>query len=649
MRTMIRLMTALLAISTMAAEPAIVPKTVEMTVNAGSFTFTANTTISGSRELGNEATYLANLINKPTGFLLKGLPEIKQHPADVQLEIDSSLAGLGPEAYTLSVTPRSIVLKGASPAGVFRGIQTIRLLLPPQIESRTKVAGIACDVPDVEIKDYPRFAWRGLMLDVSRHFFAKEEVKKLLDAMALQKMSTFHWHLVDDNGWRIEIKKYPKLTQEGAWRKEIGFGLDPKSSTTYGPDGRYGGFYTQDDIREVVAYAAALHITVIPEIEMPGHAGAVLSVYPEFSCEGKKLSTDMGAGVHASVYCAGNDDAFTFVQNVLTEVFALFPGKYVHIGGDEVPKGNWKKCPKCQERIKAEGLKGEHELQSYFIRRIEKFVNANGKTLIGWSEIREGGLAKNAALMDWIGGAVEGASDGHDVVMSPTSHCYLDYAQGKHGEPRSIGGFVPLKKVYDFEPIPAKLKPEFQKHILGAQGNLWTEYIASPGHMEYMAFPRGCAIAEDTWTPAKEKNYEDFRARLANIFAHFDVMGVNYRKLTEEPKPLAGWKSGETKETFAPQTWDISSQIKDAGKYEVAFQYTGGTCRLDIEWATLLVNGKEVARDTHAGQTGASTKNNVYKLKLDAPVAGAKYELQASIRSDGGTDSNGDITVQFVK
>jgi hexosaminidase len=634
-----------------AEPPAIIPLPAEMTVNSGTFLLTPKTTISATREVATEAQYLAGLLNPPTGLFLKALPAVKKQPAEIQLSLDPSLGGLGPEAYTLSVTPSLVVIKGASAAGAFYGVQTFRQLLPPQIESRTKVGGVSWEARNVEIKDWPRFGWRGLMLDVSRHFYGKDEIKKLLDAMAFQKMSTFHWHLVDDNGWRIEIKKYPKLTQVGAWRKDIGFGLDPKSSTTYGADGRYGGFYTQDDIREIVAYAKNLHITIIPEIEMPGHSGAALSAYPQYICDtsNTNMSTDMGAGVHSSVYCAGKDETFAFLQDVLSEVFALFPGKYVHIGGDEVPKGNWQKCPKCQERIKGEGLKDAHELQSYFIRRVEKIVAAGSKTLIGWSEIREGGLAQSAVLMDWIGGAVEGASAGHDVVMSPNSHCYFDYYQARHGEPHAIGGFVPLKRVYSFDPVPAKLAPEFQKHILGAQGNIWTEYIASPSHMQYMAFPRGAAMAEDTWTPAKLKNYDDFRSRLPHLLAHLEAMGVNYRKLTEEPKPVAEWKSGEMTVAFAPHTWDISTQIKDAGNYEVTFQYTGGGCRLDLEWVALLANGNEIARDTHPGVTGGSTKNNIYKFTLPAPATGTKYELKASARSDGGTDSNGEITVEYFK
>jgi hexosaminidase len=384
----------------------------------------------------------------------------------------------------------------------------------------------------VEIKDKPRFAWRGMLLDVSRHFFTKEEVEQILDALAMHKINVLHWHLVDDQGWRIEIKKYPRLTEVGAWRKAIGFGLDPKASTAYGPDGRYGGFYTQEDIREVVAYAAARHITIVPEIEMPGHSSAALAAYPQFSCNGGPFTTDVGGGVFPGVYCAGNDGTFDFLQNVLTEVFALFPSKYIHVGGDEVPTTSWEKCPKCQARKKAEGLTSDRQLESYFIQRMEKFINANGRSLIGWSEIREGGLAQNAALMDWIGGATEGASAGHDVVMTPEADCYLDHYQSRdHAkEPLAIGGFLPLRKIYGFDPIPAKLAPEFQSHILGAQGNLWAEYIPNLRHAEYMIFPRESALAEVAWSPKEARNFDDFLRRLEIDDRRLEQMGVNYRR-----------------------------------------------------------------------------------------------------------------------
>jgi hexosaminidase len=341
-----------------------------------------------------------------------------------------------------------------------------------------------------------------------------------------------HWHLVDDDGWRIQIKKYPLLTKVGAWRKEIGFGLDPKDSTTYGPDGRYGGFYTQNDIREVVHYAAVRHITIVPEIEMPGHSSAALAAYPQFSCEGGPYSTDRHKGAKNGVYCVGNDGTFVFLQNILKEVFALFPGQYIHVGGDEVPTSNWAECPKCQARKKAEHLTSDRQLESYLIQRMEKFINAHGRSLIGWSEIREGGLAKNAALMDWIGGATEGATAGHDVVMTPNNDCYLDHYQSRdHSkEPRAIGGFLPLRQIYGYEPIPANLAPEFQSHILGAQGNLWTEFIPNLSRAEYMIFPRECALAEVTWSPKQERNFDDFLRRLEIDERRLDQMGVNYRR-----------------------------------------------------------------------------------------------------------------------
>jgi hexosaminidase len=344
-------------------------------------------------------------------------------------------------------------------------------------------------------------------------------------------MNTFHWHLVDDQGWRIEIKKYPKLTEVGAWRKEIGFKLDPKASTAYGPDGRYGGFYTQDDIREVVAYAQARHITIVPEIEMPGHSSAALAAYPEYSCTGGPFNTDMSGGVFKGVYCAGNDKTFEFVQDVLTEVIQLFPGKFIHIGGDEVPKENWTNCVKCVKRMNDEGLKTGHELQSYFTRRVEKIISAQGRALIGWSEISEGGLAQNAAVMDWIGGAVEAASAGHDVVMSPHNNCYFDHYQSTNHstEPYAIGGYLPLNKVYAYEPMPAKLDAQYQSHILGAQGNVWTEYMPNFHHIEYMIFPRACALAEVTWSPKEARNWEDFMLRLEINCRRLDQLGVNYR------------------------------------------------------------------------------------------------------------------------
>ena len=516
--------------------PALIPLPQKLECQDGAFNLLPKTVILADRGSEDTGQYLADRLSRSTGYQLSLISSTQSRAAKgaVVLTTKDAKASLGPEGYELTVTPNSVVIRASGQAGMFYGVQSLLQLLPPEVFASKPVLGRVWKVPCVQIEDQPRFKWRGLLFDVARHFFTKAEVKQMLDVLALHKINMLHLHLTDDQGWRIEIKKYPRLTQIGAWRDEAGFDLDPKLSTPYGRDGRYGGYYTQADIRELVAYAAARHITIVPEIEMPGHSCAALSAYPELSCTGGPYTPNTKGGVFAGVYCAGKDETFEFVQNVLAEIGELFPGTYIHIGGDEVPKDNWKKCPHCQARIKQEGLKNEHELQSYFIRRLEKFINAQGCTLIGWSEIREGGLAQNAVVMDWIGGAIEAASAGHDVVMSPTKFCYLDYYQSTNHatEPRAGGGYLPLSTVYSFEPIPANLDPQYQSHILGAQGNLWTEYVPNLKHAQYMVFPRLCALAEVTWSPLASRNWAGFTHRLQTQFQRFDRLGVNCRKGT---------------------------------------------------------------------------------------------------------------------
>ncbi|MBP6697865.1 MAG: family 20 glycosylhydrolase, partial [Flavobacteriales bacterium] len=381
-------------------------------------------------------------------------------------------------------------------------------------------------LPCLRISDHPRFAWRGMHLDVVRHFFPVSFVKEYIDLLARYKMNTFHWHLTDDQGWRIEIKKYPKLTDVGAWRK--GSQVGPYSAQTFDTL-RYGGFYTQEEIRDVVAYATARHINVVPEIEMPGHALAALAAYPELSCTGGPFAVERGWGVFPDVFCP-KEETFTFLENVMSEVMALFPSPHIHVGGDECPKERWHACASCQALMQKEGLKDEHELQSYFIRRIEKFVNSKGRKIIGWDEILEGGLAPNAAVMSWRGteGGIAAAKAGHYAVMSPGSHCYFDHYQGDPAnEPLAIGGYTPLEKTYSYEPIPEGLNPEEAKYILGAQGNLWTEYITSEDHVEYMALPRMLALSEVLWSPASLRSEDDFLARLKYEFPKLERMEVN--------------------------------------------------------------------------------------------------------------------------
>jgi hexosaminidase len=528
-----------------AAVPGLVPVPAEMKETAGKpFQVGAKLKIGYGKDLAGAAEAAAFLADclKTSGGVACSIKEGKGgwFSGKSNVVFAKGPGTLGTEGYTLSVSDKGVTICADAPAGFFYGVQTLRQLLPAEATFDGKPeARPRFDIPAVEIKDLPAYRWRGLMLDSCRHFFAKEEVKKIIDTMATQKLNTFHWHLTDDQAWRIEIKKHPKLTEVGGFRPGIGFGLDPKSSTHYRADGKYGGFYTQEDIKDVVAFAATRHITVVPEIEMPGHAMAALVAYPELNCNPEamaKKSMPEGAGVFRDVYCAGKEDTFKFFEDVLGEVAELFPSKFVHVGGDECPKDNWKQCPACQQRIKDNGLKSEHELQSYVIRRVEKFLNSKNKNLIGWSEILEGGLAPNAAVMDWIGGGAEAAKQGHDVVMTPTSFCYFDYYQGKQGEPRAIGGFLPLKTVYSFDPVRG-IPAEGRRHILGGQANLWTEYIPSDAQAEYMIAPRISALAEVVWSPKANQDWNAFQVRLGDQFKRYDAAGFNCRKSKDgDPK-----------------------------------------------------------------------------------------------------------------
>lgn len=420
--------------------------------------------------------------------------------------------------YILKVLPNSIHIEGSA-RSVFYGLQTLRQIIFHNNEG---------NINTYFIKDAPRFQWRGMHLDVSRHFFNVEFVKKYIDILALHKMNVFHWHLTDDQGWRIEIKKYPKLASIASKRDETI--VDKNFDPFIGDATPYGGFYTQENIKEVVAYAAQRHITVVPEIEMPGHSVAALSAYPEYSCVGAPLKTLTKWGVSDDVFCS-KDSVFNFLFNVLDEVLMLFPSKYIHIGGDEVPKTRWKSCANCQATIKKYKLKDEHELQSYFITKVDSFLTSKGRNTIGWDEILEGGLAPNAAVMSWRGeeGGIEAARQKHKVVMSPGSHCYFDHYQGnKQTEPLAIGGYTTLQKVYSYEPIPKALSKENHRFILGAQANLWTEYIPDGKHALYMMLPRACALSEVLWSSTSQKNYGDFNRRLLSHFKLLKKRGYNY-------------------------------------------------------------------------------------------------------------------------
>ena len=519
-------------------ELSLIPNPTKIIKNEGCFSITPELKIylnSRDEQSQNVADYFVKKINTPTGFNFK---VEKVSASDLQknvilLSTNEKDKNLGDEGYTLTVDTNFVIISANKPAGLFYGVQTLRQLLPVEIESKKLVTGVQWVVPCVEIIDVPRFKWRGAHLDVCRHFFLNDFVKKYIDILAMYKMNVFHWHLTEDQGWRIEIKKYPKLTEIGAWRVDRNdIHWNEREAQQPGEKATYGGFYTKEDVKEIVDYAKSRFITVVPEIEMPGHAVAALAAYPEYSCFGGPFTVVTGGyWPIKDIYCAGKEGTFEFLENILDEVIPLFPGEFFHIGGDEAFKENWEKCPDCQRRIKEEGLKDEHELQSYFIKKIEKFLNSKGKRLIGWDEILEGGLAPNATVMSWRGfeGGIEAANAGHDVVMSPTTHCYFDYYQAKDGEPLAIGGYLPLEKVYSFEPIPPDIDPDKKHHILGAQANVWTEYIPTPEHAEYMLLPRLCALAEVVWSPEKYRDFDSFQMRMEKHYERLNKMGLNYR------------------------------------------------------------------------------------------------------------------------
>lgn len=501
--------------------------------NGPAFKITDKTVIvypEGNDKLRRTAEFLSEYLRFSTGKNLKVTTVDKSGNSIV---LKAAYRNDNSEAYTLSVDKKRVIINGASEAGTFYGVQTLRKAIPAQAD------GMDVVLPAVVVTDYPRFGYRGMHFDVARHMFSAEFIKKYIDILALHNINTFHWHLTDDQGWRIEIKKYPKLTEIGAYRKETLIGSLYTEPHKY--DGiRYGGFYTQDEIRDIVKYAQERFITIIPEIDLPGHMLAALSAYPDLGCTGGPYEVATKWGVFEDVLCVGNDKTFTFLEDVFTEVLDLFPSEYVHIGGDECPKTRWKVCPKCQARARQLGLKTDKEhtveqkLQSYCMQRMEKFLNDNGRIVIGWDEILEGGLAPNAVIMSWRGteGGITAAKQHHKAIMVPHYSAYLDYYQSEDTskEPLSIGGYLPVEKVYSYEPIPSELTDEEKRYIIGNQANLWTEYIASPEHAEYMLLPRLAALSEVQWNMPGNKDFGSFMNRLKGMLDIYRKSGYNYAK-----------------------------------------------------------------------------------------------------------------------
>lgn len=582
----------------------IVPKPVSLQVKSGSFTIDSRTSVQfdeKQKELKDAADFFVKAVARISAVELSA-NQTTGKTINLTLE---DLPAIGQEGYLLDVTPEKISLRANTKTGIVYGMQSLLQLLPAV---RTNAP---LEIPSLSITDYPRFKWRGMHLDVSRHFFGPEVIKEYIDWMASCKLNTFHWHLVDDQGWRIEIKKYPRLTDVGAWRvDQTQLIWSDRPLAKEGEKPTYGGYYTQEQIKDIVRYAAERNIIVVPEIEMPGHIASALAAYPELSCTQKPQFPLTGGNYTnmSSNYCVGNDDVFHFLEDVLTEVIDLFPSTYIHIGGDEVNKDAWKQCERCQARMKKENLKDENELQSYFITRIEKFINSKGRKMIGWDEILEGGLAPEATVMSWRGeaGGIEAAKMKHDVVMTPGTPCYFDHYQaGPKGEPLAIGGFNTLKTVYDYEPLPAELSANEAQYVLGAQANVWTEYITTPQYLEYMVLPRMLALAEVVWTPAANKDWTDFRARLQKQFRAFEQKGLNYcpGNYTVTIKPalvngkLAAELSTEILNGEVYYTLDGSDPTPNVAKYAGPVEISSSV-KLK---ASTIVNGKVVGYEP-AGQ-----------------------------------------------
>lgn len=649
-----RLCCVLLFLMTIGAKaaPSIIPLPALMENRPGTFTL-GPCQILADAPSQETARYLALELSKSTGFEFKvGLSTAPAaQPGAILITTAAAAADVGSEGYELTVATDSVVIRASAQAGAFYGAQSFLQLLPPQIYSARVVGGVPWTAPCAYVKDFPQFHWRGIMLDEARHFYGKACVKQVLDAMAMQKLNVFHWHLVDDQGWRLEINNYPRLTAVGAWRKGIDYGLAARSTTAYDAQGRYGGFYTQADAREIVAYAAERHITVVPEIEFPCHATAALASYPEFGCGNPAGDYNMDyPHIHYRVdlYSLA-PPSIKFFEDVLSQVIAIFPGEYIHCGGDEVMDcgdHQWNSWPPDVKNMKEHGLEPGGAIalvryQHWLSGTLADYLHSKGRTMMGWTEIENAGIVPNAALMDWESGspskAIPAAEAGRPVVTAYNNQCYVNYLEGEnsnclpHEPPMFIGGeprYLSVRRVYLFNPIPARLAPPFWKNILGAQCNLWTEYVPSARDVMLRIFPRETAMAEVTWTPRRLQNYGSFQARLAVEKERFDQMNLNY---DHESIPSIG-KWGPAVST-SPLTvnLNISSRVAGPGELDVNFWRTGGSDSLAIESVALLQNGVVVDTDRHEGLAGRRPSEPMYIVHLSSFKPGSTYAIQARL------------------
>ena len=583
----------------------LIPKPTHLEPRNGHFQISDKTYIatrSASNEILQLSDYLSERINESTGFhpkvVVQSLRKKRKHA--VHLILDESLSRWGNEGYILNISKKHVVLKAPKPAGIFYGIQTLCQLM-------NECEGNPCKIPGVEIKDKPAFQWRGMLLDCCRHFMTVDFVKRYIDLLAYHKMNVFHWHLTEDQGWRIEIKKYPLLTQIGAWRNENGT--------------RYGGFYSQEEIKDIVAYAKNRYVNIVPEIDIPGHTIAALAAYPQYSCTGKPMAVESDWGVFKDVLCPGKEETFEFIENILTEICELFPSPYIHIGGDEVPKYNWERCPDCQKRIKDEGLEDEHELQGYFTKRIEQFLLSKGRQIIGWDEILEGGVSKTAVVQSWRGmdGAKTAASHGNYVISSPWEPVYFYCPQVPEEVKTGSTTINSIDKVFEFKPLPDELTPDQAKYIMGGECCMWCEYTYQ-FEVDRQMFPRLCAFSEALWTSSDSRDFTEFSKRLKSHYKRLDALDVDYHK----PEVCIGkWEPEQLSHNFRQYWWDVTEYIDKAGIYRVNIVQQQTKENIFVKWVALFENNIEVARHT------LFTRSQRY-MYLKYPLRLEKYNPDAT-------------------
>lgn len=626
--------------------PMIIPQPAEMKVLDGSWILSPtdsiyyDSSVDGAQEV---AQFCAEQLRTVTGYSLP-LVTGKDVPKTGILFLKSQ-TDTKDEEYDVSATTECFKILATKRSGLFYGYQTLLQLLPIKVFANTTQTGITWECPCVSIHDYPNYQWRGILVDVARHFFDIPTIKTIIDGMCISKLNTIHMHLTDDQAWRIEIKRYPRLVEIGSIRDEspIMWDRDHLDGTPYGP---YS--FTQDELRDLISYAKKRGITIVPEIEMPGHGLSALAGYPQYSCTGGPFKPRCEWGVQDNVYCAGNDETFEFLQNILDEVLDLFnESVFIHCGGDECPKTKWSKCPKCQKRIKDEGLKNENELQSWFVQKMANYVKSKDHRLIGWDEILEGGLADGAAVMSWQGvsGGQAAARMGHDVVMTPAYYLYLDYNQFPIKEKYEYNALLSTTpRIYNYDPR-AGISQEYKKYIIGVQGNAWAEFIWHRDDLQYKIFPRSCSVGETGWTPDNQKSWSRFarNLHLAQI-ERLKLLGLNVAPLANQPEAV--WESGDIKDKWVSVTWDVSGTIEQSGTYGVLFMYTHGANGINVRNVKLLINSAVVGTDSHEGNASENPSNNQYTFYVGEQSAGVKIEITAEVMSDSdGDDSNGNVFI----